>query len=65
MPRPRNLNHSGLILKTRRSGTYNAGRIDGGSEFRLYWEIALPVSRPMAGVYEQEYGSLMAGAVKG
>lgn len=77
----------------------NAGRIDGCSEFRLYWDIALPVSRPMVGaftliafmgawnsflwpqivlqtqdrftlpialsmmvgLYEQEYGSLMAG----
>jgi ABC-type glycerol-3-phosphate transport system permease component len=77
----------------------DAGRIDGCSEFRLYWEIALPVSRPMVGafsliafmgswnsflwpqivlhtqdrftlpialnlmvgLYEQEYGSLMAG----
>lgn len=77
----------------------DAGRIDGCSEFRLYWEITLPVSRPMVGaftliafmgswnsflwpqiiphsqhrftlpialnhmvgIYEQEYGSLMAG----
>ena len=77
----------------------DAGRIDGCSEFRLYWKIALPVSRPMVGafsliafmgswnsflwpqivlqtqdrytlpialnlmvgLYEQEYGSLMAG----
>lgn len=28
-----------------------AGRIDGCSEFRLYWEIALPVSRPMIGAF--------------
>ena len=77
----------------------DAGRIDGCNELRLYWEIALPVSRPMVGaftliafmgswnsflwpqiilhsehrftlpialnqmvgIYEQEYGSLMAG----
>jgi ABC-type glycerol-3-phosphate transport system permease component len=79
----------------------DAGRIDGCTEFRLYWEIALPVSRPMVGaycliafmgawngflwpqivlhtqdrftlpialnlmvgLYEQEYGSLMAGTL--
>lgn len=79
----------------------HAGRIDGCTEFRLYWEIALPVSRPMVGaftliafmgawnsflwpqivlqtqdrftlpialsmmvgLYEQEYGSLMAGTL--
>ena len=29
----------------------DAGRIDGCSEFRLYWEIALPVSRPMVGAF--------------
>ncbi len=28
-----------------------AGRIDGCSEFRLYWEIVLPVSRPMIGAF--------------
>jgi len=28
-----------------------AGRIDGCSEFRLYWDIALPVSRPMTGAF--------------
>jgi multiple sugar transport system permease protein len=28
-----------------------AGRIDGCSEFRIYWEIALPVSRPMIGAF--------------
>ena len=28
-----------------------AGRIDGCNEFRLYWEIALPVSRPMIGAF--------------
>jgi len=28
-----------------------AGRIDGCSEFRLYWDIALPVSRPMIGAF--------------
>lgn len=28
-----------------------AGRIDGCSEFRLYWNIALPVSRPMIGAF--------------
>ena len=29
----------------------DAGRIDGCSEFRLYWEIAVPVSRPMIGAF--------------
>lgn len=28
-----------------------AGRIDGCSEFRLYWNIALPISRPMIGAF--------------
>lgn len=28
-----------------------AGRIDGCGEFRLYWDIALPVSRPMIGAF--------------
>ena len=28
-----------------------AGRVDGCSEFRLYWNIALPVSRPMVGAF--------------
>lgn len=28
-----------------------AGRIDGCSEFRLYWNIVLPVSRPMIGAF--------------
>jgi len=28
-----------------------AGRIDGCSEFGLYWNIALPVSRPMVGAF--------------
>jgi ABC-type glycerol-3-phosphate transport system permease component len=28
-----------------------AGRIDGCSEFRLWWEVALPVVRPMIGAY--------------
>ncbi len=28
-----------------------AGRIDGCTEFRLYWEIALPVQRPMIGAF--------------
>ncbi len=28
-----------------------AGRIDGCSEFRIYWNIALPVSRPMIGAF--------------
>ena len=79
----------------------DAARIDGCSEFRIYWEIALPVSRPMVGaftlmafmgawnsflwpqivlqspekftlpiamsqmvgLYEAEYGSLMAGTL--
>ncbi len=29
----------------------DAGRIDGCSEFRIYWEIVLPVSRPMVGAF--------------
>jgi len=29
----------------------DAGRIDGCSEFRLYWEIVVPVSRPMIGAF--------------
>ena len=29
----------------------DAGRIDGCSEFRIYWEIMLPVSRPMVGAF--------------
>ncbi len=28
-----------------------AGRIDGCSEFGLYWNVALPVSRPMTGAF--------------
>lgn len=28
-----------------------AGRIDGCSEFRLYWNIVLPVSKPMIGAF--------------
>lgn len=29
----------------------HAGRIDGCSEFRLYWDIVMPVSRPMIGAF--------------
>lgn len=29
----------------------DAGRIDGCSEFRLYWEVAVPISRPMIGAF--------------
>lgn len=29
----------------------DAGRIDGCSEFRLYWEVVVPVSRPMIGAF--------------
>ncbi len=29
----------------------DAGRIDGCSEFRIYWEVVLPVSRPMVGAF--------------
>jgi ABC-type glycerol-3-phosphate transport system permease component len=29
----------------------HAGRIDGCSEFRLYWDIAMPISRPMIGAF--------------
>lgn len=28
-----------------------AGRIDGCSEFRLWWEVALPIVRPMTGAF--------------
>ena len=28
-----------------------AGRIDGCSEFRIYWSIVLPISRPMVGAF--------------
>ncbi len=28
-----------------------AGRVDGCSEFRLWWEVALPIVRPMTGAY--------------
>ena len=28
-----------------------AGRVDGCSELRLYWEVALPIIRPMIGAY--------------
>jgi multiple sugar transport system permease protein len=28
-----------------------AGRVDGCSEFRLWWELALPIVRPMIGAY--------------
>lgn len=29
----------------------DAGRIDGCNEFRIYWEIVIPVSRPMIGAF--------------
>ena len=29
----------------------NAGRIDGCSEFRLYWNLVMPVTRPMIGAF--------------
>lgn len=29
----------------------DAGRIDGCSEFRIYWDIVMPVSRPMVGAF--------------
>jgi ABC-type glycerol-3-phosphate transport system permease component len=28
-----------------------AGRVDGCSELRLWWEVALPIVRPMIGAY--------------
>ena len=28
-----------------------AARIDGCSEFRIYWDIVMPVSRPMIGAF--------------
>jgi ABC-type glycerol-3-phosphate transport system permease component len=30
---------------------YDAGRIDGAGEFRLYWDVTLPVVRPMTGAF--------------
>jgi ABC-type glycerol-3-phosphate transport system permease component len=30
---------------------YDAGRIDGAGEFRLYWDVTLPVIRPMIGAF--------------
>jgi ABC-type glycerol-3-phosphate transport system permease component len=30
---------------------YDAGRIDGAGEFRLYWDVTLPVVRPMIGAF--------------
>src|SRR5205823_8596429 len=29
----------------------HAGRVDGCSELRLWWEVALPIVRPMVGAY--------------
>jgi ABC-type glycerol-3-phosphate transport system permease component len=29
----------------------DAGRIDGCSEFRIYWDVVVPVSRPMVGAF--------------
>ena len=29
----------------------HAGRIDGCSEFRIYWDIVMPVTRPMVGAF--------------
>jgi ABC-type glycerol-3-phosphate transport system permease component len=29
----------------------HAARIDGCSEFRIYWEIMMPISRPMVGAF--------------
>jgi ABC-type glycerol-3-phosphate transport system permease component len=29
----------------------HAARIDGCSEFRLYWDVVMPVSRPMVGAF--------------
>src|SRR6266566_5275817 len=55
-----------------------AGRVDGCSELRLWWEVALPMVRPMVGAftlpiglanmvqlpeYRIEYGILMAGTL--
>jgi len=28
-----------------------AARIDGGSEFRIYWSVVMPISRPMIGAF--------------
>jgi ABC-type glycerol-3-phosphate transport system permease component len=28
-----------------------AARIDGCSEFRIFWEVALPLTRPMIGAF--------------
>ena len=29
----------------------HAARLDGCSEFRIYWEIVMPISRPMIGAF--------------
>ena len=29
----------------------HAARIDGASEFRIYWDVVMPVSRPMVGAF--------------
>lgn len=46
----------GMFLFKQAMGTVpdellQAGRVDGCSELRLWWEIALPVVRPMVGAY--------------
>src|SRR5213082_1115776 len=38
-------------MKTVPDELLQAGRVDGCSELRLWWEVALPVVRPMIGAY--------------
>ena len=38
-------------MKTVPEELLQAGRVDGCSELRLWWEVALPIVRPMIGAY--------------
>jgi ABC-type glycerol-3-phosphate transport system permease component len=38
-------------MKTVPDELLQAGRVDGCSELRLWWEVALPIVRPMIGAY--------------
>ena len=41
-----------LIQRAERAvAQLQAGRVDGCSELRLWWEVALPIVRPMIGAY--------------
>ena len=39
------------MIKCEGEELLQAGRMDGCSEFRLWWEVALPIVRPMIGAY--------------